>query len=174
MRRVVVVGAPGSGKSTVGTRLAKALDAELIELDSLWWDKGWQAVGKESLRDRLTPLLARDRWVVEGAYVDQVSDLVWPVADIVLWLDLPRRVSVSRAVLRSLARAVHRQELYNGNRESLAVLAPWSIWGLVRRSPAYGERIEGRLKELGLYDSRVERLRSQREVDMWCRAFRDC
>ena len=60
------------------------------------------------------------RWVVDGNYTSVgVLDLVWERADQVVWLDLPRWRTVSRVLRRSVGRAVTRQELWNGNRESV-------------------------------------------------------
>jgi adenylate kinase family enzyme len=106
----VVVGGPGSGKSTVAAALAERLGARHVELDELWWDPGWTPAGREKLRQRLSYRLAADRWVVDGNYIDEVADLAWPGADAIVWLDLPRRVAIRRAVLRSTRRALSVEE----------------------------------------------------------------
>jgi adenylate kinase family enzyme len=139
-RRVVVVGGPGSGKSTVAAVLAQRLAAPHVELDQLWWDADWTPAGRAALRERLAHHIASNRWVVDGNYIDEVADLVWPRADTIVWLDLPRRVAVRRAVLRSASRWATRTDLWNGNRERLAVLSPPSVARLHRRWPTYSER----------------------------------
>ncbi len=63
-------------------------------------------------------------WVVDGNF-SQVRDLVWARADTIIWLDFPRRIVMRRVVVRTLRRALTREELWNGNRE------PWSnLWSL--------------------------------------------
>jgi len=163
----VVVGGPGAGKSTVAAALARRLDAPHVELDELWWDPGWTPVGRDELRSRLTERLGAERWVVDGNYFDEVADLAWPSADTIVWLDLPRRVAVRRAVLRSARRALRRSELWNGNRESLAVLSPVSIAGLARRWPTYSEEIALAIIQLDIADDVVTRLCGDAEVDRW-------
>jgi adenylate kinase family enzyme len=163
----MVVGGPGSGKSTVAAALARRLDAPHVELDELWWDPNWAPAGRDVVRDRLTALLGSDRWVVDGNYVDEIADLVWPRADTILWLDVPRHVGVRRAVLRSARRALRRSELWNGSRESLAVLSPPAILGLVKRWPTYPEAIERTITELEIGENVVTRVHSLGEADRW-------
>jgi len=167
MQRVVVVGGPGSGKSTVAAMLAERLTARHVELDGLWWDPEWTPAGCEQMRRRLAGPLVADRWVIDGNYIDEVADLVWPLADTIVWLDLPRHVCVRRAVLRSGGRAIRRSELWNGNRQSLAVLSPWSIARLVHRWPDYSKRIARTLTELAIDEEHVVHLDSDAAVDRW-------
>ena len=167
MRRVVVVGGPGSGKSTVASTLAERIGAQHVELDELWWGPGWMPAGRLELRQRLSERLAVDTWVVDGNYIDEIADLVWSAADAVVWLDPPRHVAIRRAVLRSAGRAVRRTELWNGNRESLAVLSPNSILRLRQRWPGYSERIAYALAQYDVADTKAVRLDSDAAVARW-------
>ena len=120
MRRVVIVAsASGSGKSTLGRELARRLDTPFHELDALHHGPGWTEATAEELRARVEPLLAEERWVVDGAYRGKLGDLVLERADLVVWLDLPRRVWLPRLLRRTVSRIVRREELWNGNRETL-------------------------------------------------------
>ena len=167
MRRVVVVGGPGSGKSTVASTLAERIGAQHVELDDLWWGPGWMPAGRLELRQRLSERLAVDKWVVDGNYIDEIADLVWSAAGAVVWLDPPRHVAIRRAVLRSAGRAVRRTELWNGNRESLAVLSPNSILRLRQRWPGYSERIAYALAQYDVADTKAVRLDSDAAVARW-------
>ena len=64
--------------------------------------------------------MALDAWVIDGSYRGKLGDLVLDHADTVVWLDLPRRVWLTRLVVRTLRRIDHARGLWNGNRESLA------------------------------------------------------
>ena len=117
MRRVSVVGTSGSGKSTLTRALARALDADFLELDSVFHQPGWVPLSREEFRRRVSDAVAGERWVIDGNYTSNVRDLVWARADTVVWLDLPRRTVMRRIIWRSFLRAAGRQELWNGNRE---------------------------------------------------------
>jgi adenylate kinase family enzyme len=168
VHRVVVVGGPGSGKSTLAREAALALSAVHIELDAIWWQAGWvhrePAGFRVEVRRLLTPL---PRWIADGNYVDEVASELWPLADALVWIDLRRRTAFRRAVLRSARRLVTRQELWNGNRESLDVLSPRSLLRLWSRWPSYSDRIREMLGTLDAGDLEVVRLQRPRDVRRW-------
>ena len=117
VRRVSVVGTSGSGKSTLSRALAGALDADFLELDSVFHQPGWVPLPTEDFRRRVGDVVAGERWVIDGNYTSKVRDLIWARADTVVWLDLPRRIVMRRIIRRSFGRVAGRTELWNGNRE---------------------------------------------------------
>jgi adenylate kinase family enzyme len=164
MRRVSVVGAPGSGKTTLGRQLAAAMGVPFVELDSLFHQAGWQDLSRDEFRSRVTAATAAEAWVVDGNY-EAVRDLVWERADTVLWLDLPRRVVMYRVVFRTIRRALTRQVLWNGNREPLANFYRWAPehniirWAWVKY-PHYVERYSRVMGQPPRPDLRFMRLAS--------------
>ncbi len=120
MQRISVVGCSGSGKSTLARTMADALGTPVLELDSVMHQKGWVPLSDELFQQRVADFIARDRWIVDGNYISHgIGDLVWPQADTVVWVDMPRSVVMRRVVARTLRRVIGRQVLWNGNRE------PW-------------------------------------------------
>ena len=95
------------------------IEAPFVELDSIQHQAGWTAIPPDEFRARVGEIAAGDRWVVDGNYSTVREDLVWPRADTVVWLDLPRRVVMGQILRRTAARVLRRTELWNGNRESL-------------------------------------------------------
>jgi hypothetical protein len=75
---------------------------------------------RRALRSQLAPFLASDAWVIDGTYQRKLGDLVLAAADVVVWLDLPVRVWFPRLARRTWRRLRRREELWNGNRESLS------------------------------------------------------
>ena len=115
-------------------------------------------------------VVAGGTWVLDGNYFDEISAEVWPAADAVIWLDLPRGRSVRHAVVRTVRRFVGRRVLWNGNRETVLNLAPASILRLLRRWPNYNARISALLEELPVGNV-VLHLTSGEEIDAWLRGL---
>ena len=132
------------------------------ELDALHHGPGWTEATAEELRARVEPLLAEERWVVDGAYRSKLGDLVLERADVVVWLDLPRRVWLPRLLRRTVSRIVRREELWNGNRESLrSALGSDSVVRYALRHYAPRRRLYPTGSTFSV------RLRSPREVERW-------
>jgi len=137
MRRVNVVGTSSSGKTTLAIALAEWLGVPYIELDALHWEPNWTEAANEVMRERVQSAIAGEAWVVDGNY-SAVREIVWGLADTVVWLDLPLATILSRYAGRTLRRLMTRQELWSGNRERLAFLFGrnsllWWILGTYRR-----------------------------------------
>ena len=164
MRRIVVVGGPGSGKTTVAAALATALGVPHVELDALWWEPGWTPATAALFESRVRHAIAGDAWVVDGNYLDEGGRAVWRAADTLVWLDLPRRTCIVRVVRRSASRVVRGTKLWGTNRQRAGTLSPRSIARLVRRWRSYPARIEALLETRAWPHLRVVRLRTDEEV----------
>jgi adenylate kinase family enzyme len=116
VRRVVVLGVSGAGKTTFAAALARKLGVPHIELDALHWEPNWVMAELDTFRDRVARAVAADEWVVDGNYA-KARDLVWSRADTVVWLDYSFALSFMRLVRRTVARVSTGEELYSGNRE---------------------------------------------------------
>jgi adenylate kinase family enzyme len=126
MRRIAVIAsASGNGKTTLGRELARRLDVPFVELDALVHGPGWVETPDDELRAKVEPIVATEGWVIDGTYQRKLGDLVLDAADVVVWLDLPIRVWLPRLVRRTVRRAWRSEQLWNGNRESLA----GALWG---------------------------------------------
>jgi hypothetical protein len=121
VRRVAVISsASGNGKTTLGRQLARTIGVTFVELDALVHGPGWAETPDDVLRARVQPILAREGWVIDGTYQHKLGDAVLRRADLVVWLDLPMWVWLPRLTRRTWRRWRRREELWNGNRESLA------------------------------------------------------
>lgn len=168
VQRVVVVGGPGSGKTTLAAELACRLRVPHVEMDGLWWGPNWTPTDGEEFRARLADIVAGDGWVLDGHYVDEgAAAIAWSASDTIVWLDLPRRVAVPRAVVRSVQRVLGRTVLWGTNRQALSTLSPRSIASLLRRWPSYPARIQLALAEDDQPNRSVVRLLTPDQVAEW-------
>jgi adenylate kinase family enzyme len=99
MKRVLVIGSSGAGKSTFAINLGKIINLPVIHLDGEFWQPGWIEMLREDWRENARGLVRRDRWIMDGTY-DNSLDIRLPFADTVIFLDYPRRICLWRAVRR--------------------------------------------------------------------------
>ncbi|HSF86889.1 MAG TPA: adenylate kinase [Acidimicrobiia bacterium] len=168
MQRIVVIGTSGSGKSTLAHRLAVAIDAPVSQLDALFHQPDWTPLPVERMRGRVAEIAAGERWVVDGNYA-MVRDIVWEAADVIVWLDLPKWLAMSRITRRTLSRGITKRGLWNGNTEDWRNAFRWGpTENMIRwtwtthadRHWRYGSMQAGEWAH-----KRWVRLRSRREIE---------
>jgi adenylate kinase family enzyme len=116
VRRVAIIGTSGSGKSTLGAMLADRLGVPYIELDGIFHQPNWTQLPALDFERRVQEAAARPSWVIDGSY-SAVRHVIWPRAECIMWLDLPRPLVTYRVLRRTVVRCAIRQELWNGNRD---------------------------------------------------------
>jgi adenylate kinase family enzyme len=115
--RIAIVGATGSGKTTLARQLAQALDLPHVELDALYWGPGWTETPRDEFRQRVRSALDGSFWVTDGNY-GKARDIIWERATDLIWLDYSLPLIWSRLFRRAVYRIYHQEELWGGNRES--------------------------------------------------------
>ncbi len=91
MDRILIIGCPGSGKTTLSLKLAEKLQLPLIHLDRLFWRDDWKQVSHEEFDDLLMKELAKPCWIIDGNFSRTIpTRLKW--CDTVIYLDFPRLV----------------------------------------------------------------------------------
>ena len=108
MRRIVVLGCAGTGKTTFARALARRIGAPAIVLDDIW-RPGWGPGDATVFRDLLAEAHAADAWVSDGNFAAVSFDLRLPRADLVVWLERSRRVCLWRAAGRVFRRGEAHQ-----------------------------------------------------------------
>lgn len=89
---IVLIGAPGSGKTWLASQLSSKLKLHHIEADQIFWNGG-------DLRSEVQKLTSVDNWVFEG-HISKVSDVVLPKADKVIVVEHPEFLSLVRSIKR--------------------------------------------------------------------------
>lgn len=132
MKRILVLGSSGAGKSTFARELGERLGIETIHLDSYYWQPNWISPPPEVWGQKLKSLLERDSWVMDGNYTASLS-LRLEYADTVIFLDRGRVKSLLRCVGRLLKyRGQSRPELAPGCNEKIDLdFLKW-IWNYPR------------------------------------------
>jgi adenylate kinase family enzyme len=118
VQRILVIGTTGSGKTTLARAIAGRLGLPHGEQDSWFHQPGWQAAPTEQFRARVAAFTSQNAWVMDGNY-SKARDIGWARADTLVWLDYPAGIVFWRLLTRTVRRVLTRQELWNGNRESL-------------------------------------------------------
>ena len=88
MKKVIVIGCPGSGKSTVSRALHNKTGIPLYHLDMMYWNADKTTVEKSVFLERLSDVLEKDEWIIDGNY-GSTMELRMAACDTVIFLDYP-------------------------------------------------------------------------------------
>jgi adenylate kinase family enzyme len=100
-RRIVVMGAPGSGKSTMARWLGVRFGLPVFHLDQAWWRPGWVEAPAADFAAEVERLAAVPEWVIDGNFTATLAPR-FAAADAVVYLDIPSWLSVVRVVVRTI------------------------------------------------------------------------
>ncbi|RXH24829.1 ATPase AAA [Bradyrhizobium nanningense] len=161
MRRIIVVGSQGSGKTSLALKLGRKLDLPVVHLDVLYWRPGWTPSDTAGFRARVTQAIAGDAWVVDGSFSGLAFDLTIGRADILVVIDRPRWHCQWRILWRSsFDRDTTRPDLPEGCPEQFD-------WKLMKEAWRYDtERVPVIEAERLRYGPHVPVVRLRRDRDI--------
>lgn len=99
MKRILVLGCGGAGKSTFAKELSTKLGIEIIHLDCHFWLPGWKMVEKEEWEKLTDQFIAKDEWIMDGNYSSTMDKRI-ERADTVIYFDFPNWRCLYNAFMR--------------------------------------------------------------------------
>jgi len=129
MRRVLVMGCAGAGKSTFGRQLAGKLGLPFVSIDRIFWQPGWREPKREDFAAKMRFEAEKPAWVIDGNYTSHgAGERRRARADSIVWFDLPRWVCMCSVIRRSVASyGTVRPEMAPGCPEKF----DWVFWRYV-------------------------------------------
>lgn len=94
-KRIIIIGSPGSGKSTFSRKLADVTGIPLIHLDKEYWNYGWVETPREEWIKKQESLISDDQWIADGNYGGTLP-LRMDKADTIICFQLSRVVCILR------------------------------------------------------------------------------
>lgn len=174
-RRIAVVGPSGAGKSHVARLLARRLGIPYVCNDAIIWGPNWTIVPRAERPLLFTQALAGEAWTFDGNFDGRKGKggedvIILDRIDTLIWLDLPRWRVMGQLLVRTFRRAMWKEELWHGNREtwrssfaSRESILVWS-WQTYRR---YRDLYARMFADPELADKRRIRLTSRRSLNRW-------
>ena len=99
MRKVIVIGCPGSGKTTFAEKLNKCTGLPLYYLDAVWHKPDRTHITREEFDKRISEIFVTDEWIIDGNY-KRTIEMRLKECDTVFLFDLPTDVCLQGAAER--------------------------------------------------------------------------
>ena len=144
MKRILIIGSSGAGKSTFSRRLGEATNIEVIHLDVLHWKPNWTEPHKEDWKKTVAEALKADEWIIDGNF-GGTMEMRMRECDTIIFLDLPRTLCVYRILKRVVTyRKGKRPDMAEGCDEKFDWKFLKWVWNFPERSKP---KIEALLKQ---------------------------
>ena len=102
--RIYIIGNSASGKTSLAKRLSKILRIKIYDLDDFYWQKKFTKKRKPERVEKLVKKVTQGKmWIIEGVYSSCVTCSL-DKADLIIWLDYPRRIITWRLLKRQIKR----------------------------------------------------------------------
>ena len=99
MEKVIVIGCPGSGKTTFAEKLKNATGLPLYYLDAIWHKPDKTHIPREAFDERIKEIFSTDEWIIDGNY-SRTIEMRMKECDTVFLFDLPVEVCLQGATER--------------------------------------------------------------------------
>ena len=158
MKRILIIGCPGSGKSYLAKKLGALLNLPVIHMDNLYWKKDKTSITTKELENKLKPYLETDSWIIDGNYHETLKSRLKYATD-VFFLDVSREACV-RGMLERIDQ--ERDDIpWVETKEDAEELIAWTS-DYEKRTKKEEETL---LKEYP--NVKVHRLNSREEIDLY-------
>lgn len=161
MKRILIIGSGGAGKSTLARQLGEILKIEVLHLDKLYWQAGWIEPPKDEWKRVVEELLKKDSWILDGNF-GGTMEMRLKACDTAIFLDFSPFLCLYRVLKRRLTyRKTNRPDMAEGCPEKMDLEFLGWIWSFRKTTTP---KIEERLQKIE-NEKTIIRLRSAKEVE---------
>ncbi len=135
INKVLILGGPGSGKTTLANKLAKILKLPIINLDSINYEKNWTP-REEHERDKIIlEKTKEDKWIMDGVYKTTLEERA-NSADIIIFLEYPTYYLLFRIIKRYFSNYNKEKKELDGCKERLT-------WNFIKYTLKFNSKKKG-------------------------------
>ena len=86
VKRITIVGGPGTGKTTLAQKLGTIFNLPIIHIDGINYNPNWEKVEKEKRDKLILEKIKNEKWISDGNYSSTLKERI-EKSDLIIWLD---------------------------------------------------------------------------------------
>ncbi|MBE6880950.1 MAG: adenylate kinase [Ruminococcaceae bacterium] len=154
MKKIIIIGCPGSGKSTLSRELHNITGIPLFHLDMMYWNSNKTTVEKPIFLERLSEVIQKSEWIIDGNY-NSTMELRLQKCDTVIFLDYPLEICLNG--IKERRGKVHSDIPWVSNDEDDAELIQFAKSYISQSRPMIMELLDRYSnKDIYIFKSRAE------------------
>ncbi len=143
MKKIIIIGSGGAGKSTLALQLGKILNIPVYHLDRINWRPGWIEINKSEFREQLIAVLGENEWIIDGNY-EGTMQLRIDHCDTIIFLDYKRYQCYLGYLKRYIRyKGKSRPSMTDGCDERFDLEYIRWIWGYPKRKDRILKKVSG-------------------------------
>ena len=117
LKKILVIGCCGAGKSTFSKKLQSIINLEIIHLDQYYHKPNWEETEQDEWKKIVNSLVQKPFWIMDGNF-SGTMDVRIKSADTIIYLDYPTLKCFWRVIIRIFKyHGVVRSDMANGCKE---------------------------------------------------------
>lgn len=101
IKRIAIIGAPGTGKTTLANNLGKIYNLPVLHLDTIHYMKNWVLRDTKQRDKMIIEEGKKEKWILDGTFIDTLVQRT-DRADLIIFLDYPRRTQLKGIFKRKI------------------------------------------------------------------------
>lgn len=156
LRRIMLFGIPGSGKSTFALKLSRILHLPLFHLDKYFFLEGWKERDYDEFLDIQSELVKQEYWIIDGNATRSL-EMRYRRADMILYFNFNRVLCLYRIFKRLIHKHPHLSDRADGCTEKVRRRLITYLWGFPKRVKPQIEHLREKYPETTFYEIRSEK-----------------